>query len=109
MLLHGVMFTATTLSLYYPAVFVTMMFMSATLGGASGTVVNIVPPQLRATATAAFLLGTNMLGLSLGPYTAGKLSTVTGSLGTGLLALLVLLPPSLIALMVAYRALRKRT
>lgn len=108
MLLHGVMFTATTLSLYYPAAFVMMMFMSATLGGASGTVVNIVPPQLRATATAAFLLGTNMLGLSLGPYVAGKLSSATGSLGTGLLALLVLLPPSLIALTIAYRALLRR-
>ncbi|MDR2858660.1 MAG: MFS transporter [Novosphingobium sp.] len=108
MLLHGVMFTATTLTFYYPAVFVTMAFMSASLGGASGTLVNIVPPHLRATATAAFLLSTNMLGLALGPYAAGKLSTVTGSLGTGLLALLVLAPPSLIALALAYRALPKR-
>ena len=40
--------------------------LSAALGGASGTIVNIVPPQVRATATAAFLLGATMLALVAG-------------------------------------------
>jgi len=102
---HGIMFSAPTLPFFYAADFVTLVFMSATLGGSSGTLVNIVPPQLRGTATAAFLLGTNMIGLALGPYFGGKLSEVTGDLGTAMLALLVLLPPSLISFAVAWKAL----
>jgi hypothetical protein len=48
--------------------------------------VNIVP-QVRATATAAFLLGATMLGLALGP-TADRLSTDFGSLKVGLVGVL---------------------
>lgn len=107
MIFHAVMFSAQSLAVYYPSVFVTLIFMSASLGGSSGTIVNIVPPQLRGTATAAFLLGTNMIGLALGPYCGGKLSLMLDDLGQGMLALLIMSPPTVVALLVAYRALPK--
>ncbi len=104
---HAVMFSVDTLALYYPAVFATLIVMSASLAGSSGTVVNIVPSGLRGTATAGFLLGTNMIGLALGPYTGGKLSGYFGDLGTGMLALLVMLPLTLASLYIAYSAMPK--
>lgn len=107
MICHAVMFSATSLAYFYPAVFITLIFMSASLGGSSGALVNIVPPQLRGTATAAFLLATNMIGLALGPYCGGKLSELTGDLGTGMLMMLIALPVTIIALMISYRALPK--
>lgn len=107
MICHAVMFSATSLAFYYPAVFVTLIFMSASLGGSSGALVNIVPPQLRGTATAAFLLATNMIGLALGPYCGGKLSELTGDLGTGMLMMLIAFPFAIGALMISYRALPK--
>lgn len=107
MICHAIMFSAVSLAFYYAAVFVTLIFMSASLGGSSGTIVNIVPPELRGTATAAFLLGTNMIGLALGPYAGGKLSVLFGDLGTGMLALVAMLPLTLTALLIAYGALPK--
>ena len=107
MLGHAAMFSAASLSFFYPSVFVTMIFMSAALGGSSGTIVNIVPTELRGTATAVFLLGTNMIGLALGPYTGGKLSVSIGDLGAGMLGLLFALPLTLGALLIAYRAMPK--
>ena len=106
---HAVMFSAASLPSFYAADFVTLVFMSATLGGSSGTLVNIVPPHLRGTATAGFLLGTNMIGLALGPYFGGKLSEVSGDLGDAMLMLLVLLPPAMIAFAVAWKALLERS
>jgi hypothetical protein len=43
-----------------------------------------------------------MIGLALGPYTAGKISTLTGDLGFGLLSLLVVVPFLIIALALVY-------
>jgi MFS family permease len=60
---------------------------------------------MRGTATATFFIGTTMLGLALGPYLAGQVSTVSGSLSTGVLAILVAAPVGLTALIVAWRTL----
>lgn len=105
MLLHGGMYSSTSLPAFYAIAAVTVIFMSATLGGASGTIVNIVPGALRGTAAAAFLLGTNLIGLALGPYVAGRLSTAFGDLGLGLTAMTAVLPLALIALAIAFRGL----
>lgn len=102
MLCHAILFTTSSLALYYALTPIVWIFLAATLGGSSGALVNIVRPELRGTATAAFLLGTNMVGLALGPYTAGKISMLTGSLATGLLTLLVAVPFMLAAMVVTY-------
>jgi MFS family permease len=104
---HAVIFSTGSLALFYAAVLPGWVFTAATLGGAAGLVVNIVRPDLRGTATAVFLLGTNIIGLALGPYTAGKLSEVFGSLGLGMLSLLAVVPAIVILLVLALRELRK--
>ncbi|MFA7603780.1 MAG: MFS transporter [Novosphingobium sp.] len=104
--LYAAMFTATSAPLFYALNLIGWIFFAGTLGGSSGTVVNAVPARVRGVATAGFVLGSTLLGLALGPYTAGKLSTLLGDLGQGLLVLLVVVPFGLIALAVAERALR---
>ena len=106
--LHALMFTATSRPLFYTLNFIGWIFFSATLGGSSGAVVNAVSPRVRGVATSGFILGSTMLGLAIGPYSAGKFSALLGDLGTGLLMLLVVVPFGLIALVVAERDLRKR-
>ncbi|NML95411.1 MFS transporter [Novosphingobium olei] len=86
------------------SVFPMWFLMSAGLGGASGAMVNLVPPSLRATATAAFFLGATILGLALGPYSAGRISTEFASLRVGLGAMLLLLIPAFVALGIAWRS-----
>lgn len=108
MVLYAVNFTAQSLTFFYAVVPVAWFFSSATLGAAAGVVVNIVRPGLRGTATAVFLLGTNLLGLALGPYTAGKMSGVLGNLGAGMLSLLVVVPATVGLLAAGIRHLRKQ-
>lgn len=105
MLLHAAMYAATSLPLYYGLTLATAICMSATLGGTSGALVNIVAPSVRGLAAAAFLLATNLIGLALGPYTAGRLSAAFDDLGLGLMAMTAVLPLMLIALVAAFRAL----
>ncbi|WP_225207807.1 MFS transporter [Novosphingobium huizhouense] len=95
-----------------PTVFLLSVFpmwflTSAALGGSSGAMVNLVPPGLRATATAAFFLGATILGLALGPYSAGRVSAEFGSLRLGLGAMLLLFIPAFVALAVAWRSCRR--
>jgi hypothetical protein len=72
-------------------------------------VVNAVSARHRGVATAGFVLGSTLLGLAIGPYSAGKFSTLLGNLGDGLLVLLPVVPLGLIALAVAERDFRRRT
>ncbi len=58
---------------------------------------------MRGTATATFFIGTTLIGLALGPYLAGRISTLSGSLSTGMLSLLLSVPITLAAGLVAYR------
>lgn len=106
-LLHALMFTAASRPIYYALNFIAWIFSAATLGASSGVVVNAVPARVRGVATAGFILGSTLLGLAIGPYAAGKLSALLGGLGSGLLALLAVIPFGLIALGVAERDLRQ--
>jgi hypothetical protein len=58
---------------------------------------------MRGTATAAFFIGTTLLGLAMGSYLAGRISTLTGHLAIGVLSLLITLPVALAAILGAYR------
>jgi MFS family permease len=106
--LYALMFTATSRPIFYALNFVGWIFFAGTLGGASGSVVNAVPANVRGVATAGFVLGSTLLGLALGPYLAGKFSMIFGNLGQGLLVLLAVIPLGLAALAMAERDLRRR-
>lgn len=76
---------------------------SSALGAAAATTQDLVLPRMRGTATATFFLATTLVGLALGPYMAGQVSAMTGSLSTGVLSTLVIVPFGLVALVIAYR------
>lgn len=79
------------------------MFASSALGAAAATTQDLVMPRMRGTATATFFLATTLFGLALGPYLAGQMSVVTGSLSTGVLSILVIVPVGIALLLAAYR------
>ncbi len=96
-------FTASTPVVLYIGLFGAQFFASWGLGAAAATTQDLVLPRMRGTATATFFIGTTLLGLALGPYLAGRVSTLTGSLSTGMLSLLATVPITLAAGAIAYR------
>ncbi len=91
---------SAALLLTFPAVVLTGLW----IGPAASTVQGLVPPRLRATASAVFILHTTILGLAMGPYTMGRLSVATGDLK---LALLLALPVQAVAAALLFLAARR--
>lgn len=98
-----VMFTTPDLATFYLAGQVAQFFGSAWVGAAVATLQDVVLPRMRATAGATYVLGTTMVGLALGPYAAGKMADVTGSLSAGVFSLYVVPPFTLFALWLGAR------
>jgi len=97
------MLTTDSLGAFYLASPVAQLFGSAWVGAAVASLQDVVLPRMRATAGATYVLGTTMVGLALGPYVAGKMADVTGSLSTGIFSLYVVPPFTLIALWIGGR------
>ncbi len=98
-------FTTRNEVLFYIMVAIAQVTSSMALGAAAATTQDLVLPRMRGAATATFFLGTTLIGLALGPYSAGLLSQLLGDLGYGVLALIAVAPISLAALLYLYRAL----
>ena len=99
-------------TLFYAMNFLAGMFGATALGAAAATTQDLVLPRMRGTATAAFFLGTTLVGLAFGPYIVGLISDLTGTmvngkligdLRTGILALVGVAPISLGLVIYAYR------
>ena len=73
------------------------------IGPAASTVQELVPPRLRATASAVYILHTTFLGLALGPYVVGRLSVFTGDLKSALLLALPVQGVAAVLLLLAAR------
>ncbi|UVO50393.1 MFS transporter [Sphingomonas sp. SUN019] len=100
-------FTTTSPVTLYVCLFLAQFTASLALGSAAATTQDLVLPRMRGTATATFFIGTTLLGLALGPYLAGRVSTLSGSLSTGMLSLLLSVPITLAAGIAAYRLVPK--
>ena len=96
-------FTASAPTAFYTGIFLAQLTASCALGAAAATTQDMVLPRMRGTATATFFIGTTLIGLALGPYMAGRVSTLTGSLSIGMLSLLVVTPITLACAVAAYR------
>ncbi len=105
-------FTTDNAALFYTMTFAAQMFGAAALGAAAATTQDLVLPRMRGTATAAFFLGTTLIGLAFGPYLVGLISDLAGTmvngkligdLRTGILSLVGVAPVALALLYVAYR------
>jgi len=97
------MFTTADITTFYWLVPYVQMLGSCWVGAAVATLQDLVLPRMRATAGATYILGTSMVGLALGPYVAGKVAAISGSLATGIAALYVVPPLTLAALWYASR------
>ncbi|MFN7028448.1 MAG: spinster family MFS transporter [Sphingopyxis sp.] len=106
-------YTTDDATLFYVMNFLAGMFGATALGAAAATTQDLVLPRMRGTATAAFFLGTTLVGLSFGPYMVGQISDLAGTivdgkpvgdLRTGILSLIGVAPIALILLLYAYRA-----
>lgn len=96
-------FTTDNLTLFYIMQLPMTALSSCALGASAASALDLVLPRMRGTATATFFIGTTLIGLALGPYLAGKMSVLTGDLGTGILSVLVVAPIALTSLIFAYR------
>ncbi|WP_308815433.1 MFS transporter [Sphingomonas sp. GV3] len=96
-------FTASAAWVFYPCLFLSGLCASGALGAAAATTQDLVLPRMRGTATATFFIGTTLMGLAMGPYLAGRVSTLTGSLSTGMMALLLATPITIGCAIAAYR------
>lgn len=95
-------FTTTDRTLFFILIPVAQLLTSTALGASAAATQDLVLPRMRGTATAAFFIGTTLLGLALGPYLAGRIADLTGSLATGILSLLLVVPIALAAGIGAY-------
>jgi MFS family permease len=109
-------FTTENVLLFYIMQFLAGMFGATALGAAAATTQDLVLPRMRGTATAAFFLGTTLVGLSFGPYMVGQISDLAGTmvdgklvgnLRVGILSLIAVAPIALGLLIAAYRSVPK--
>lgn len=98
-------YTTTSLPLFYALVLPQMILAQLGLGAVAATAQDLVLPRMRGLATAVQFISITLIGLALGPYTAGQISTLTGSLGTGVLSLMAVVPLYAVALLMVYRRL----
>lgn len=96
-------FTTDQATLFYAMLPVCQFVSSAALGAAAAATQELVLPRMRGAATGAFFIGTTLIGLSLGPYLAGRIADQTGSIATGILWLTPSVPVALIAAIAACR------
>ena len=78
-------------------------------GGITAMIQDLVLPRMRGAAAACYSLVAIVVGSGIGPYATGKVSEVTGSLGTGIMSVMILAPPALILLWIAAQRLKTET
>jgi len=72
-------------------------------GSTAAMIQDLVIPRMRGSASASFTLVSIVIASGLGPYWAGRISALTGSLTAGMLSLLVLVPIGLVLVLIAAR------
>ncbi|WP_431853951.1 spinster family MFS transporter [Allosphingosinicella sp.] len=98
------MMTTSSLSIFYLALGITNFLQIMWLGPIAASCQDLVLPRMRGAATAVFFLGTNIIGLGLGPYVVGLISDVSGDLRFAMLSVLFVLPVTLALFILASRS-----
>lgn len=94
-----VQYTTPSFTLFAVLNIVVGALAATALGAAAATSQALVLPRMRGTATATFFLATTLVGLALGPYTAGYVSaTNDANLSIGVLSTLWITPIGLVFL-----------
>ena len=103
------MLHAKSFGAFVPALLAFILLGMGWSGSFAALMQDLVLPRMRGTAAAAFALIIGLVGAGIGPYWAGKISTMTGSLATGLYASLIFVPIGVGLLLVAAAKLRKES
>ena len=104
-----VIVSAQTIEVFFVAYFFMSICASLWSGGIAAMIQDLVIPRMRGAAAACHSLVAIVVGSGIGPYWTGKVSKVTGSLGTGIASILVLAPIALYLLWIAGKRLRLET
>jgi hypothetical protein len=97
--------TTSSLTSFYVLLGLVNFLQIMWLGPIAASCQDLVLPRMRGAATAIFFLGTNIIGLGLGPYIVGLVSDVSGDLRYAMLSVLVVLPVTLTLFVFASRSL----
>ncbi len=101
-------YSAGSLGVFLVCNFLAQFVTSSALGAGAAATQSLVAPRMRGVGTAIYLLGATLLGLSLGPFTAGFVSETTGSLARGVMTTLAIVPVGLLATFVAVRGMARQ-
>jgi MFS family permease len=97
-------YRADTFASFAVLSFITVMCYSSALGGAAAASQALVLPRMRGTATATFFIATTLVGLALGPFMAGYVSSVNDDdLALGVMSTLIAVPVGTVLLIFALR------
>ena len=96
-------YTTSDIVIFFLCFAPTTVFLAMYVGVAAATTQDLVLPRMRGAATATFFVGTALFGLGLGPWFTGYVSKLSGNLGTGVLALLLMTPFTIVSLYLVYR------
>lgn len=97
-------YTVESINAFYFYAGVNMFVHIMWLGPCAASIQDLVLPRMRGTATAAFFLGTTIIGLGLGPYLVGLASDVTGNLRLAMMGTAIVVPLILLCIWVAIRS-----
>jgi MFS family permease len=101
----GLMYLTHDTTLFFVGLITQGLCASAWGGGVAALIQDLIEPRMRGTAAAAFSLILLLVILAIGPYWAGKVSTVTHSLGLGVASIHLMAPLTVILLLMAARQL----
>jgi MFS family permease len=104
-----IMLYVTSVELFLTIYFVKTIVTALWSGAIAAMIQDLVIARMRGSAAAAFSLVSIVVAAGLGPYWAGKVSAVTGSLTTGMMSLLLLAVPAALMLYLAGRRLPRET
>ena len=95
--------------LFLGCIFLMGMFQAMWSPSTAAMVQDLVLPRMRGSAAASYSLVAIVISSGTGPYWAGKVSSVTGSLTAGLLSMMPLVPIALVLLWMAALRLQSQT
>ena len=100
---------AKTIQIFFIGYFLQSIVTAIWSGGIAAMIQDLVLPRMRGAAAACHSLVAIVVSAGIGPYWAGKVSKMTGSLSTGILSILVLAPIAYAILWIGAKQLRHET
>ncbi len=105
----GVMLLTDNVTMFLAIFFIYSIVHSLSPGAFAALAQDLVTPRMRGAGASAFSLIAIVIGTGAGPYWAGKVSAMTGSLVAGLFSMQILVPVALLLLWLTAKRLPNET